>query len=66
MAQIIPWNFARLMAVSKLAPAFAAGNCAVLKPAEQTPMSIMVLMDVIGDPLPPGVVNVSTGVELLV
>ena len=49
------------MAVWKLAPALAAGNCVVLKPAEQTPMSIMVLMDVIGDLLPPGVLNVVNG-----
>src|SRR6187431_3289231 len=49
------------MAVWKLAPALAAGNCVVLKPAEQTPMGIMVLMDVIGDLLPPGVVNVVNG-----
>jgi aldehyde dehydrogenase len=61
VAQIIPWNFPLLMAVWKLAPALAAGNCVVLKPAEQTPMSIMVLMDVIGDLLPPGVVNVING-----
>ena len=59
--QIIPWNFPLLMAVWKLAPALAAGNCVVLKPAEQTPMSIMVLMDVIGDLLPPGVLNVVNG-----
>src|SRR5579885_2899185 len=62
VAQIIPWNFPLLMATWKLAPAIAAGNCAVLKPAEQTPMSIMGLMDMIGDLLPPGVVNVF-GVE---
>ena len=49
------------MAVWKLAPALAAGNCVVLKPAEQTPMSIMVLMDLIGDILPPGVLNVVNG-----
>ncbi len=49
VGQIIPWNFPILMAVWKLAPALAAGNCIVLKPAEQTPMSIMVLMDIIGD-----------------
>ena len=55
VAQIIPWNFPLLMAVWKLAPALAAGNCVVLKPAEQTPMGIMVLMDIIGDLLPPGV-----------
>jgi aldehyde dehydrogenase len=58
---IIPWNFPILMAVWKLAPALAAGNCVVLKPAEQTPMSIMVLVDMIGDLLPPGVLNVING-----
>ena len=61
VGQIIPWNFPILMAVWKLAPALAAGNCVVLKPAEQTPMSIMVLMDMIGDLLPPGVLNVVNG-----
>ena len=61
VGQIIPWNFPILMAVWKLAPALAAGNCIVLKPAEQTPMSIMVLMDLIGDLLPPGVLNVVNG-----
>jgi aldehyde dehydrogenase len=61
VGQIIPWNFPILMAVWKLAPALAAGNCIVLKPAEQTPMSIMVLMDIIGDLLPPGVLNVVNG-----
>ncbi len=61
VGQIIPWNFPLLMAIWKLAPALAAGNCVVLKPAEQTPMSIMVLMDVLGDILPPGVVNVVNG-----
>jgi aldehyde dehydrogenase len=61
VGQIIPWNFPLLMACWKLAPAIAAGNCVVLKPAEQTPMSIMVLMDLIGDILPPGVVNVVNG-----
>ena len=61
VGQIIPWNFPLLMAVWKLAPALAAGNCIVLKPAEQTPMSIMVLMDIIGDLLPPGVLNVVNG-----
>lgn len=58
---IIPWNFPLLMAIWKLAPALAAGNCVVLKPAEQTPTSIMVLMDLLKDTLPPGVVNVVTG-----
>ena len=61
VGQIIPWNFPILMAVWKLAPALAAGNCVVLKPAEQTPMSIMVLMDIIGDLLPEGVLNVVNG-----
>ncbi|ROT97112.1 aldehyde dehydrogenase family protein [Altererythrobacter sp. FM1] len=61
VGQIIPWNFPILMAVWKLAPALAAGNCVVLKPAEQTPASIMVLMELIGDLLPAGVVNVVNG-----
>lgn len=61
VGQIIPWNFPILMAAWKLAPALAAGNCVVLKPAEQTPASIMVLMELIGDLLPPGVVNVVAG-----
>ncbi|MEO0957082.1 MAG: aldehyde dehydrogenase, partial [Pseudomonadota bacterium] len=61
VGQIIPWNFPILMAVWKLAPALAAGNAVVLKPAEQTPASIMVLMELIADLLPPGVVNVVNG-----
>ena len=61
VGQIIPWNFPLLMAVWKLAPALAAGNCIVLKPAEQTPFSIMVLMELIADLLPPGVLNVVNG-----
>ncbi|KWA30751.1 aldehyde dehydrogenase [Burkholderia multivorans] len=61
VAQIIPWNFPLLMAVWKLAPALAAGNCVVLKPAEQTPASILVLIELIQDLLPPGVVNVING-----
>ncbi|MGC2857748.1 aldehyde dehydrogenase [Novispirillum sp. DQ9] len=61
VGQIIPWNFPILMAAWKVAPALAAGNCIVLKPAEQTPMSIMVLMDLVGDLLPPGVLNVVNG-----
>jgi aldehyde dehydrogenase len=61
VGQIIPWNFPILMAVWKLAPALAAGNCVVLKPAEQTPFSIMALMDLVGDLLPPGVINVVNG-----
>jgi len=64
VGQIIPWNFPILMAVWKLAPALAAGNCIVLKPAEQTPVSIMVLMEIIGDLLPPGVLNVVNGFGL--
>jgi len=61
VGQIIPWNFPLLMAVWKLAPAIAAGNCVVLKPAEQTPMSIMALAELVGDILPPGVLNVVNG-----
>jgi len=61
VGQIIPWNFPILMAVWKLAPALAAGNAVVLKPAEQTPASILYLISVIGDLLPPGVVNIVNG-----
>ena len=61
VGQILPWNFPLLMAAWKLAPALAAGNCIVLKPAEQTPASILVLMEIIGDLLPPGVLNVVNG-----
>ncbi|WP_028468326.1 acetaldehyde dehydrogenase ExaC [Neptunomonas japonica] len=61
VGQIIPWNFPLLMAAWKLAPALVAGNCVVLKPAEQTPASILVLMEVIGDLLPAGVLNVVNG-----
>jgi aldehyde dehydrogenase len=64
VGQIIPWNFPILMAVWKLAPALAAGNCVVLKPAEQTPASIMVLAEIIGDLLPPGVLNIVNGFGL--
>ncbi|KPF87876.1 aldehyde dehydrogenase [Novosphingobium sp. AAP93] len=64
VGQIIPWNFPILMAVWKLAPALAAGNCVVLKPAEQTPASIHVLLELIGDLLPPGVLNVVNGFGL--
>ena len=64
VGQIIPWNFPLLMAVWKLAPALAAGNCVVMKPAEQTPASILVLMEVIGDLLPDGVLNVVNGFGL--
>ena len=61
VGQIIPWNFPILMSVWKLAPALAAGNAVVLKPAEQTPWSILKLMELIGDVLPPGVLNVVNG-----
>ncbi|MGV4413314.1 aldehyde dehydrogenase family protein [Chryseobacterium sp. T1] len=61
IAQIIPWNFPILMAVWKLAPALAAGNCVVLKPAESTPVSILVLMEIIGDLIPAGVINIVNG-----
>jgi aldehyde dehydrogenase len=64
VGQIIPWNFPILMAVWKLAPALAAGNCVVLKPAEQTPASIMVLVELIADLLPAGVLNVVNGFGL--
>jgi aldehyde dehydrogenase len=61
VAQIIPWNFPILMAAWKVAPALAAGNCVVLKPAEQTPWSILKVIEVIGDLLPDGVLNVVNG-----
>ncbi|MBL8469168.1 aldehyde dehydrogenase [Methyloversatilis discipulorum] len=61
VGQIIPWNFPILMAAWKLAPALAAGNCIILKPAEQTPVSIMVLAELIADILPPGVLNIVNG-----
>ncbi|SDH12913.1 aldehyde dehydrogenase [Alloyangia pacifica] len=61
VGQIIPWNFSVLMAAWKLAPALAAGNCIVLKPAEQTPAAIMVLMECIADLLPDGVLNIVNG-----
>ncbi|GCE78268.1 acetaldehyde dehydrogenase ExaC [Cellulomonas biazotea] len=61
VAQIIPWNFPILMATWKLAPALAAGNAVVLKPAEQTPASILLLMELLSDLIPPGVVNVVNG-----
>ncbi|WNS82299.1 aldehyde dehydrogenase [Domibacillus sp. DTU_2020_1001157_1_SI_ALB_TIR_016] len=64
VGQIIPWNFPLLMGVWKLAPALAAGNCVVLKPAEQTPASILVFMELIEDLLPPGVVNIVNGFGL--
>ncbi|MGO1192801.1 MAG: aldehyde dehydrogenase family protein, partial [Nesterenkonia sp.] len=61
VGQIVPWNFPLLMATWKMAPALSAGNAIVLKPAEQTPASIMVLMELIGDLLPAGVLNVVNG-----
>ena len=61
VGQIIPWNFPILMAAWKLAPALGAGNCVVLKPAESTPVSLMVLVELIADLLPPGVLNVVNG-----
>jgi aldehyde dehydrogenase len=61
VGQIIPWNFPLLMAAWKLAPALVCGNCVVMKPASDTPMSLAVLMDLIGDLLPPGVLNVVLG-----
>lgn len=64
VGQIIPWNFPILMAAWKLAPALAAGNCVVLKPAEQTPASIMVWLELVGDLLPDGVLNVVNGFGL--
>jgi aldehyde dehydrogenase len=64
VGQIIPWNFPILMATWKLAPALAAGNCVVLKPAEQTPASIMVWLDLVADLLPPGVLNIVNGFGL--
>ncbi len=64
VGQIIPWNFPILMAIWKLAPALAAGNAVVLKPAEQTPISIMVLAELIGDLLPAGVLNIVNGFGL--
>jgi len=64
VGQIIPWNFPLLLAAWKIAPALAAGNCIVLKPAEQTPASILVLVELIQDLLPPGVLNVVNGFGL--
>ena len=61
VGQIIPWNFPILMAAWKLAPALGAGNCVVLKPAESTPISLLILVDLIADLLPPGVLNVVNG-----
>ena len=64
VGQIIPWNFPILMAAWKLAPALAAGNCVVLKPAEQTPVGILVVAELIADILPPGVLNIVNGFGL--
>jgi aldehyde dehydrogenase len=64
VGQIIPWNFPLLMAAWKLAPALAAGNCVVIKPAEQTPASILVWAEIIGDLLPNGVLNIVNGYGL--
>ncbi|WP_424972455.1 aldehyde dehydrogenase [Dinoroseobacter sp. S76] len=61
VGQIIPWNFSILMAAWKLAPAIAAGNCIVMKPAEQTPAAIMVMVELIADLLPDGVLNIVNG-----
>ncbi|WP_395086248.1 aldehyde dehydrogenase family protein [Gracilimonas sp.] len=61
VGQIIPWNFPLLMAAWKIAPALAAGNCTVVKPAEQTPASIMVMLELVGDIIPDGVLNVVNG-----
>ncbi len=61
VGQIIPWNFPILMAAWKLAPAIGAGNCVVLKPAESTPVSIMILADLIADIVPEGVLNIVNG-----
>jgi aldehyde dehydrogenase len=61
VGQIIPWNFPLLMAAWKMAPALATGNCVVIKPASDTPLSLAVLMDLVGDILPPGVLNVVNG-----
>lgn len=61
VGQIIPWNFPLLMAAWKIAPALAAGNCVVLKPAEQTPVSILVMIELIQDLLPPGILNIVNG-----
>ncbi len=61
VGQIIPWNFPLLMACWKLAPALVTGNCVIMKPAEQTPASILILMEVIGDLLPPGTLNIVNG-----
>ena len=64
VGQIIPWNFPILMAAWKLAPALAAGNAVIIKPAEQTPMSLLVFAELIQDLLPPGVLNIVNGFGL--
>jgi aldehyde dehydrogenase len=64
VGQIIPWNYPLLMATWKLAPALAAGNCTVIKPAEQTPTSLLMFLEMIEDLLPPGVLNVVNGYGL--
>ena len=64
VGQIIPWNFPILMAAWKLAPALAAGNCIVLKPAEQTPVSLLVVLELVGHLIPPGVLNIVNGFGL--
>jgi aldehyde dehydrogenase len=61
VGQIIPWNFPLLMAAWKIAPAIAAGNCTIIKPASNTPLSLLILMDLIADIVPAGVINVVTG-----
>ena len=61
VGQIIPWNFPILMAAWKIPPALAAGNCVVLKPAESTPISLLILIELIADLLPPGVLNIVNG-----
>ncbi|KJS69388.1 MAG: aldehyde dehydrogenase [Comamonadaceae bacterium BICA1-1] len=61
VGQIIPWNFPILMAAWKIPPALGAGNCIVLKPAESTPISLLILIELIADLLPPGVLNIVNG-----
>ena len=61
VGQIIPFNFPLLMAAWKMAPALAGGNCTVIKPASPTPWSILKLIELIGDIVPPGVINIVTG-----
>ena len=64
VGQIIPWNFPILMAIWKIAPALAAGNCIVMKPAEQTPASILVLIEAVQEAMPPGILNIVNGFGL--